>query len=122
MLNTYKKKLGQWGEELAKNYLIEQGYRFIESNWQGKQGEIDLVMICGQDIVFVEVKTRTTPCFGPGESAVDFRKREKIRKTIDCYLHLHRKCAKMFPRFDIVVVEIFGLTPKFIHFENVALF
>lgn len=121
----YKKKLGAWGEELALKYFEEKGYCLIEKNWradgQKMIGEIDLIVGLGQDLVFVEVKTRTTKEFGFAENAVDRFKREKMKRAINKFIFLHEQYRDRFPRFDILVVEIFGLTPRFEHFENVEL-
>lgn len=121
----YKKKLGAWGEELALKYFEEKGYRLIEKNWrasgQKQLGEIDLIVGLGQELVFVEVKTRTTKEFGFAENAVDRFKREKIKRAINKFIFSHEQYREHYPRFDILVVEIFGLTPRFEHFENVEL-
>jgi len=117
----YKKKLGAWGEELAGKYYIEHGYIPIDSNWQKRQGEIDLIFEKDKEVIFVEVKTRTTPAFGGGEEAVDARKKHKMRLVINKYLNENKKYQKYFPRVDVMVVEIFSLTPKFIHYENITL-
>jgi len=52
--------LGQLGEQIARHYLQEQGYVFVESNYTLPCGEIDLVMKQDEQTVFVEVKTRAT--------------------------------------------------------------
>lgn len=121
----YKKKLGAWGEELALKYFEEKGCRLIEKNWratkQKQLGEIDLVCLIDNDLVFVEVKTRMTGEFGFAENSVDYFKKKKIKKTINQFIFQHEQFHDCFPRFDILVVEIFGLTPRFLHFENVEL-
>lgn len=115
------KKIGLWGEQLAKEFFIKAGYRLIDKNWTRKIGEIDLIVIKNKDIVFVEVKTRSTPYCGWAEEAVTFSKKKKISLLIDRFLLEEKKFQKYFPRFDIMVVELISLTPKFIHYENVLL-
>ncbi len=124
-MKGYKKRIGSWGEELAEKYLVERGYTLVAKNWRARDmkilGEIDLIMTKDQEVVFVEVKTRATPAFGYGEQAVTYSKKQKLTKAINQYLTVHPEYDDCFPRFDILVVEIFQLTPNFIHFENVAL-
>ena len=115
------KKIGKWGEQLAKDFLIKAGYQVIADNWTRKIGEIDLVAIKDNAIVFVEVKTRSTPFCGWGEEAVNHAKKKKISLLIDRYLLEEKKYQDFFPRFDIIIVELISLTPKFIHYENVLL-
>jgi putative endonuclease len=121
----YKKKLGAWGEELAQKYFEDKGYRLIEKNWRANGqktiGEIDLICCRGQDLVFIEVKTRTNKAFGYAENAVDYFKKKKISKAINSFIFHNEHYRNFFPRFDILVVEIFGLTSRFEHFENVEL-
>jgi putative endonuclease len=115
------KKIGNLGEEFAKDFYLKKGYDFIDKNWQKKYGEIDLICQKDNEIVFVEVKTRTSLAFGYGEEAVTFSKKNKISKTIEQFLYENEQFKDCFPRFDILTVEIFGLVPKFIQLENVCL-
>ena len=50
-------KLGQWGENRAEEFLINQGYRILERNYRIPGGEIDIIAEEKDEIVFVEVKT-----------------------------------------------------------------
>ncbi|MCE1252808.1 MAG: YraN family protein [Anaerolineae bacterium] len=74
--------VGKWGEQLAANYLMLQGFVMLDKNWRGTQGEIDLVMKNEhQGIIFIEVKTRTGKNFGFPESAVTTKKRRNLIKN-----------------------------------------
>ena len=117
----YKQKLGKWGEDLACDFFVDRGSKLIERNWRTKFGEIDIIFTNDTDIIFVEVKTRTTPAFGYGEQAVNDSKKKKINKTLKQFLLEHSQFDNYFPRFDILVVEIKDLKPKYIHYENVSL-
>lgn len=57
-MSNYKKQLGSLGESVAKQYLLNKGFRFLHENFRFKKSEIDLIFIDNKDIVFVEVKTR----------------------------------------------------------------
>lgn len=99
-----RQALGKLGERLATNALERRGYRVVERNFRCPAGEIDLVAEEGQDLVFVEVKTRRgTPC-GLPEEAVDARKARKLREVAGHYLALHNlpECSW---RIDVVAVQ-----------------
>lgn len=85
---TKKKQIGDIGESLAKKFLTAKGYVFIFQNYRCLEGEIDLVF---QDpwenqLMFVEVKTRTFSKYGNAEDSVDYFKLLKIQNAIDSYL------------------------------------
>ena len=56
MLN---KKIGEWGERLAAEFLTKKGYEVIERNYRFSHGEIDLIVMKWELLVFVEVKARS---------------------------------------------------------------
>lgn len=74
--------LGKIGEDLAAQFLESQGYQVLERNVRTPYGEIDLIVQKKQLIVIVEVKTRSSRFFGNPEEAVDYKKQEKIRKSL----------------------------------------
>ena len=78
-------------------------------------------MICadGEEVVFVEVKTRTSPAHGLAEEAVHWRKQQRLQRAIAVYLQRHPRLATV--RFDVVAVEVFTPKPRIIHYENVEL-
>lgn len=96
-------ELGQQGEELARAYLLKNGYKIIESNKSSKIAEIDIIALDADTLVFVEVKTRTSTKYGLPEEAVNMKKQEKIRKLGLFYAqenpHLPQKL-----RIDIVSI------------------
>ena len=120
-MRGYKKKLGQFGEELARKYLEKKGYVFLTGNWQKRCGELDLIFVHDKEIIFVEVKTRTKNFCGYGEDAVTCSKRHKISRAIGRFLNENIEYKEYSPRFEIVVVELFSLTPQFVHYEQVEL-
>jgi len=102
--NFYKKLLGRVGEQKAAEYLEKKGYKIIEKNYKTHVGEIDLIACDGQDIVFVEVKTRSSDAFGLPSEAVDSKKQEKYYKVADEYL-LKTKKKDLSSRFDVIEIE-----------------
>jgi len=93
-------------EEFAKQYLIQQGLIFIESNVHCRQGEIDLVMQEGQTLVFVEVKYRKNNHFGGAISAVSLSKQNKIKHCVAFFLHKAKLNEYNTPcRVDVIALE-----------------
>ena len=80
MVNNIDK--GKTGEKIAKNYLINKGYTIIEINYKNKIGEIDIIAMHNDILVFIEVKTRTSYKYGYAFEAVDIRKQRKIINKI----------------------------------------
>lgn len=108
---TLKRKIGDLGEELTKKYFLKQGYKIIKQNYTSRTGEIDLIVQENDEIVFVEVKTRTNYNFGYPEEAINFRKQNKIRMTAQNYLTKEKILFKDY-RFDVIGIEIDQLTQK----------
>jgi putative endonuclease len=99
--------LGLKGEDLAVQFLKKKGYRILWRNYKSPLGEIDIVAQDGEALVFVEVKTRADNSFGLPFEAVDYRKREKLRKVALYYL---KNCCKrdVPSRFDVLSIQAGG--------------
>jgi putative endonuclease len=99
-------RTGRAGERLAGQFLRQQGYTIIASNWRcrGRKGEIDLIGWDGDVLCFIEVKTRGSHGMVPAEMAVDRAKQHELRAMAALYLHN----AKRHPpsRFDVVSVYL----------------
>ena len=117
---TRNKKLGDWGEELARKYYADRGYEFVTANWRKRFAEIDLIMKKENNLVFIEVKTRTKKLFGGGELAVDYRKRQKLFAAVEVFMQENPEYENYFPQLDVLVVELFTLVPNFVRFENIG--
>ena len=101
-----RKEFGERGEYLARLFLEKKGYLFIRSNYVIKGGEIDLIMQENDEIVFLEVKTRTVAsakAFGRGADAVNAEKIKRIRRTARQFLREETNLTKdLLPRFDVI--------------------
>lgn len=93
---------GKWGEQKATEFLMEKGYRILERNWKSFKGEIDIIAMENDTLVFVEVKTRQRNFLVAPECAVDKRKANAIRATASGYIKYNR--LNFRSRFDIVTV------------------
>jgi putative endonuclease len=81
-----RQELARWGEELAQKYLKNRGINIIEKNYRTQFGEIDIIGFENEDLVFFEVKTRSSIRFGYPEEAVNSKKIEKIEMVANEYL------------------------------------
>ncbi|MGH7874560.1 MAG: YraN family protein [Candidatus Binatia bacterium] len=109
--------LGKEGERLAEQYLKHKGYKLVERNYRCAAGELDLIVLDGRVVVFVEVKTRTGQGFGSPLEAVEFRKQRKMIQAAQYFLsekRLHQRDA----RFDVVGISWPGRGPVVEHIEN----
>lgn len=97
-----KKDLGNKGEAAAVFYLRKKGYEILETNFQIGHAEIDIVARDGEQLVFVEVKTKSKVDHGFPEDAVDKRKEKILIDAADRYCHEHP--IEKGIRFDIVSV------------------
>jgi len=107
----WKIDLGSKGEDVACRFLMEKGYRILERNVRMGRGEIDIVAREGGEIVFVEVKTRTTTRMGTPAEAVGPRKQEQLRRLALLYLK-SRSIGETPCRFDVATIILPGTGEK----------
>jgi putative endonuclease len=75
-----KDAVGRFGEQVAADHLESAGLRVIARNWRCRDGELDIIARDGSELVFVEVKTRSSLRFGTPAEAVDWAKAARIRR------------------------------------------
>lgn len=93
------------GEKLAVKYLKKQGYNILETNAKNKIAEVDIICEKNDEIVFVEVKSRSNKNYGEAMEAVDIRKQRAYVKFSMAYVVAKLKADKNI-RFD--VIEVYG--------------
>ncbi|XOV80667.1 MAG: YraN family protein [Aestuariibacter sp.] len=81
---------GEAAERQAKQYLQNKQLRFREANYRCKMGEIDLIMMDSEQLVFVEVKSRENAQFGHAAEYFTQHKQQKLEKAINHYLLAHK--------------------------------
>lgn len=101
----YKKETGNCGEDIAAQYLEQKGYKILERNFRCNQGEIDIIAKDKEEIVFVEVKTRSNTSYGLASEAVNKQKKMHMLRAIKYYLYI-RNLQNDFIRIDVVEVYI----------------
>ena len=98
----YRRMTGRQGEDMALEYLLQNGYKLLERNWHCRHKEVDLIVGHEDGIHIVEVKTRTGPtCLEP-ERAVNYRKQRNLKAAAGAYLRARKMQADI--HFDIVSV------------------
>ena len=100
-----KQEIGKLGEDIATNYLKQKGYKILDRNFESRQGEIDIIAIDKKEIVFIEVKTRTSNKYGTPSEAVNKIKQKHMLQTIKYYLYI-RNLSEEFVRIDVIEVYI----------------
>lgn len=106
---NYNQKVGQFGENLAKEYLEKKGYKIISQNIKISFQEIDIIAKHEKMIVFVEVKTRTNKKFGDAEEAVGEQKMRSLSRGIQKYLDVNNLDQKLI-RLDLITIDVDKLT------------
>ncbi|HEY57677.1 MAG TPA: YraN family protein [Anaerolineae bacterium] len=111
---------GRWGEKVAARYLAARGYRILARNVRTPYGELDLIAQQGDEVVFVEVKTRTSLAFGWPEEGVTGRKLRHLAAAAQAWLGDHPNVGAVW-RVDViaVLVQPGRETVQIRHYEDV---
>jgi len=100
-------------EAAARDFLLGQGLRAVAANANYRFGELDLVMLDGDTLAFVEVRYRRSAGFGGGAASVDAGKRRRLVKAAQAFLLAHPRLADMPCRFDVVDASGDPAAPSF---------
>ena len=100
------REIGKIGEFYAKKFLLNKNYKFLRSNYYSRFGEIDLIFLDNQELVFVEVKARKSDLFGDGLESITFSKKSKIIKTSLYFLNSASKKKFRSWRIDLISVKL----------------
>lgn len=112
------KLLGNRGERAAAKYLKQQGYRILARQSRSRIGEIDLIALEGDTVVFVEVKTRTSQAAGHPMEAITYAKRRQLTRTALGWLK-RNQLLDCRSRFDVVAITWQpGSAPLIEHVRN----
>jgi putative endonuclease len=108
--------LGAQGEQIAENFLRENGYRILSRNWKCKFGELDIVAAKSEGrifrktktVVFVEVKTidaADAQFVGQAEQNVNYFKQKHLISAAQCYLKANRISPEIPWQIDVIAIE-----------------
>jgi len=112
---------GKWGEDCAASYLEKKGAIIIARNVRTPAGEIDLIVLDREMVVFVEVKTRSTQVGVYPEEAITEEKLDHMIASAECYLDEHPEFPDNW-RLDVIAItgKIGDKNPHIEWFENVS--
>lgn len=94
--------LGAAAEARAEHFLHQQGLLTRAKNYRTKQGEIDLIMMQDDNIIFVEVRLRTHHQFANAAESVTIAKQKKLINAAQHYLQQYQLTEKVNCRFDVI--------------------
>ena len=95
-------QLGKKGEQLAVNFLIENGYDIVERNYRFNKAEVDIIAQKEDVLAIIEVKTRSTTDFGNPQDFVKPKQIKNLVKAVDEYVTVNN--LEVDVRFDIIAI------------------
>lgn len=95
--------IGNHAEDLALQYIQQQGLKVVERNFRCRRGEIDLIMLDNTTLVFVEVRYRKSDKFGDALESVNHTKQQRIIHTAQRYLQQQTPSHNSY-RFDVIAI------------------
>lgn len=93
---------GDWYEDAAARWLCAQGWQVVQRNFRCKLGEIDIIALDGECLVFVEVRARSNPRFSSAAASVDRRKQRKLLRAARVFLQHNAHWQARPCRFDVL--------------------
>lgn len=105
-----RRAVGAYGERVAVRLLTEAGMRVVDRNWRCREGEIDIVALDGDCLVFCEVKTRRGSAYGGPAEAVTRAKAARLRRLAGAWLTAHAEGSDGFRRFGDVRIDVIAVT------------
>lgn len=99
------RKIGEKAERLAQQYLEQEGLTLITSNYRCRSGEIDLIMLDGNFLVFIEVRYRKNDTYGSAAESVTKQKQGRLLATANHYLQNKKLHGDNSCRFDVITVS-----------------
>jgi putative endonuclease len=109
-----RRELGRRGEEVAAEFVRGLGYRLIERNFRCRAGEVDLVALDDDTVVFVEVRSRSGVRLGTPLESVDGRKQAQVARVARYFLAAHGWHERTV-RFDVVGIRFDAEPPAVEH-------
>ncbi len=114
--------IGKRGEQIAKEFLEKHGCKILAQNYRYGNSEIDLISLDNGELVFAEVKTRTSKTYGEPELAVTRKKLTQMKKAAENFITENENSLEYSSvRFDVIAIFIEKGKSQLEHFENVSL-
>ncbi len=113
------KEIGKYGENLAKKYLENLGYKILDMNYKySRYGEIDIIALYKNELCFVEVKTRRNDKFGTPMEAITKDKLNKIQMSAISYIQQKKPKFEKY-RIDAVSILLKDNNEEITHIKNI---
>lgn len=100
-----KRTIGSKYEQKAVDFMEKQGFQLLDQNFRVRQGEIDIIGLDGEILVFAEVKFRKNMGIKNAMESVNIRKQRQICKLSLFYLNYHKELFKRQIRYDVVAMD-----------------
>jgi putative endonuclease len=112
-----KKDKGKIGEDIAVKFLSRKGYKILKRNYRYGHGEIDIIAMDKDVLIFVEVRMKFSDKFGSPEDSVTIKKREQLKKIASAFIQMNEvnfsEC-----RFDVIGITFKDGKFNINHIEN----
>lgn len=95
---------GEAAESLAEHWCLRRGWRPVARNFRVKGGEIDLICLDGDTLVFIEVRQRRSDRYGGAGASITVAKQRKLVAAAQLFLQRHREHASRPARFDVITL------------------
>lgn len=99
------KNIGNYGEDLVSNFLKNNKHKILHRNFRKSNGEIDIISLFNNIIIFTEVKTRFSKEYGLPFESVTKNKQKNIKKLASYYIYFY-KLKNYYVRFDVAEVYL----------------
>ncbi len=115
-------EIGSWGEKVAADMLTAEGYTILHLNWRPEHGrqEVDVIAQTEEQIVFVEVKTRTSCAFGAPEEYVSPEKTKNLCSAAKAFFSQYGCYQSFTVRFDVVAVVLGPCQHKLVSYRHMT--
>ena len=100
-----RRERGALGEKIALDFLVKRNFTILERNFRCREGEIDIVARQGDCLVFVEVRTRSSPNMGTPEESITPAKGQRLVALAQTYLQSHEDLPVQW-RIDVVAIDM----------------
>jgi putative endonuclease len=124
MVKQFNYEIGKIGERKAWEYLAKKGYKLVEQNFHTRFGEIDLICVNQNKLIFVEVKLKIGDAYGNPEEMISENKITQVQRTAETFLQKNPEYAQKYSCFQIDAVAIVLNDDKTVarinHYENIG--
>ena len=100
-----RRERGALGEKIALDFLIKRNFTILERNFRCREGEIDIIARQGDCLVFVEVRTKTSPNMGTPEESITLAKGQRLVVLAQTYLQSHEGLPVQW-RIDVIAIDM----------------